>query len=442
MSSQDCIVALASGRAVAALSLIRASGEGIFEIFKSMLQSEVQLEPNHSQFCRLYSQGEPIDEVVATYFKAPKSFTGEDMIEISCHGNPLIVERIIEEFVSRGTRIAEAGEFSRRAYKNNKMSLWDLEALDLLMSSSQVEGVRWAIRSKLEASGLRLQDFRNRLSEVLSQVEAELDFPEHEVDQGTRDGLTKAIEAMALELESWAISFEKSRSHFFSPKVAILGPPNVGKSSLFNCLLGQERAIVYNLAGTTRDLLEAQLRLGGLDLCLVDTAGLRESSDPLERLGMQKSLEVLKAADLVLWLSDQAEPAPQSYRELAKDSKWLFLATKSDLRAREQRKEAWIYISSQTGEGIEKLKKELLSWQKGRPDFEGSLHLSSDRQCQLVREAQSLLSEALDLAAGSAELEWLAQKLREANQRLEPLIGKIGHEEILGRILSRFCIGK
>lgn len=441
MMEVDTISALSSGSGRAAISLIRLSGPKALEIGQSLCRTSVPFSPRQAQLFSLFDEKGPVDEVLVTYFKAPHSFTGEDVVEIACHGNPRIVEQILALCVSRGTREAEAGEFTRRALANGKLSLEEVESLDWILNSSSMEGVRWGLQSKMQNYGVEIQAFRDQIADLLSLVEAELDFPEEEVGSRSKEEWLLKLKDLEEELSLWLEAYEKHRSSLESRRLLLIGPPNSGKSSLYNRILGQDRAIVFDEPGTTRDLLEVEFYWKGQKFLMMDSAGLRDAPEKIESLGIQKAKKALESADLVLWLHEEAVEPSEGLRKLASRAQWEFLWTKSDLRHSDESREPWIEVSSHTGKGLEDLESAIFGKESAR-DLKPRVYISSERQAEAIRFAKNSLVEASDLVRAEASLDWTAQKLRESIEKLEPLMGNLDHRDILHRVLARFCIGK
>jgi tRNA modification GTPase len=445
MSVVDTISALSTAPGRSAIALIRLSGDKSRDIVQSLSAKALKFKHRMADYCVLRTDEGPLDEVVVTFFQASQSYTGEDLIEIACHGNPVIVEKILAECVSRGTRPAEPGEFTRRAHANGKLSLQQLESLDWVLNSRTLTGVSWGLKAKLQSFGLIVEAFRERLLDCLSLVEAELDFSENEVGERSQREWESQLTSLQNELNEWLETYEKHRFSLHAHRIVILGAPNSGKSSLFNALIGQDRAIVFDQPGTTRDLLEMNFVLEGQELSLVDTAGLRTGADPIESLGIQKAKEAVQAANTIIWMDESGKEASSELKALNSEATWIQIWSKADLAGpSEEQKEMpldWLRLSVQSGEGMESLRTRLFG-QTVELSSDPSLFISSERQARALRQAGNLLNEAMSLLQSGGNLEWVAQKLRELSQELEGVLGSFSHQEVLHRILSRFCIGK
>lgn len=434
----DTICALSSAKGRAALALIRVSGPRALQVAKDLGVAKA-LKHASPRLCTLKDGRQVLDEAVLTYYQSPKSFTGEDLLEISCHGNPVIVEQIIAKIVSCETRLAEAGEFTRRAIANEKMRLDQAEALNWVLNARTPKGVSHGFRAKLEGVGLEFEKTRAKFKELRADFEAQLDFNEHEVGQLELRQVQESVASLVDELDRWAQAYESNRHLLDQWAVALVGPPNSGKSSLFNALLGSDKSIVFDQPGTTRDLIEQSFRLEDSELVMIDSAGLRESRDPIEQIGVKKSREAMSKADLIVWVSDQAGPPPSELQSAFAHKKWILVASKSDLDSARAYPGA-ISVSSKTGEGLMELKK-LIQPSQSQQESEDPI-LSSDRQLGLVREAQAALKEASQRLESGEDLEWAAESVTRASQSIENIFGAIPTDDVIRNILSRFCIGK
>jgi len=435
----DTICALSTPLGRAALALIRVSGPRVRNIAQILCRRP--LKPRQPSLQKLQnSEGQILDEAVLTFFEAPHSYTGEDMLEISCHGNPVIVEQIIDCLVSRETRLAEPGEFTRRALANQKMGLHEVESLDLILNAPSKMGVRKALESKLGGISTQSNLLREKIFDLMVEMQSQLDFSEEDVGQLERERLAAALKEIEIGLSGWASSFKSSRGMLSSWLVALVGPPNSGKSTLFNALVGLNKAIVYDQPGTTRDYLEHELEMNGYAVRLVDTAGIRENPEEIERIGIEKSLEMMKAADLICWVSEGIPPSSQLKDRFASKN-WLSVHSKAD-RYPDGNGEEGLWVSALSGQGMQDLKSAILpSAFRAGEGYEGVL-LTSERQTLLVMEACELMRGAGDDLKGGGELDLVVEKVLQASKRLEEVTGGLPTEAVLRGIFARFCIGK
>ncbi len=442
----DTICALSTPRGRSALALIRVSGPNSKLIVEELV--EKSLEVRTPQVCILKdSKGNRLDEAVVTFFKGPSTFTGEDLVEISCHGNPVIVESLLREIVSRETcRFAEAGEFSMRALANGRMSLDQVEALDLILNAPTERGVSLAIDSKIKGLGPAVHEVYSKLLDLISLAQAQLDFSEDEVGKLEAESILKLTKQLSLSLNLWANAFENHKQIFDKWVVALAGPPNSGKSSLFNAILGLDKAIVFDQPGTTRDYLEHSFELGGRSVLLVDTAGLREATDPIEAIGIKRSLDALSRADTICWVDENGTRPSTAFINQYPGKNWLFVQSKADLkRNSEESFSGTIRTSVTTGLGIADLRKSLVMEMDSSVTEAGGgerVALTSRRQCEIVRQSVGHLDKAVEHLERGHFLDMVTEEFLMASQSLKRLIEPPTTEDVLGSIFSRFCIGK
>jgi tRNA modification GTPase len=372
--------------------------------------------------------GEVIDQALLLVFRAPHSYTGEDLVEFQTHGSPAVLRRVMEVLVSLGARPAGRGEFTLRAYLNGKLDLAQAEAVLALIEAEGELARRQALRALEGALSRRIAALEEKLLGLLAHIQALLDYPEEGVEPHRAEGVIR--EALA-EVEGLLGQAKASRLAQKGARLALIGAPNAGKSSLLNALLGYERALVSPIPGTTRDYLEAPLELFGIPLIAVDTAGVRETEDPLERAGVERALRIAEEADLILYVADRSAPRPPP-----PPLPWervVRVATKADLpKAWED--PAFLPVSSVTGEGMERLKEALKEALLGR---EGGEFLLTERQVEALLRAKERLGEALALPE---DLMGLA--LEEALRALAALTGREVAEEVVARVFQNFCVGK
>ncbi len=393
-----------------------------------------------------------IDEALVTLMRGPRSYTREDVVEINCHGGMVAVRRVLDTALSAGARLAEPGEFTKRAFLNGRISLAQAEAVMDLISARTEESMRIAgeqLRGRLSGELGRL---RESLVGLCANVEAHIDFPEEEIEPETIAEIAVRIAAVKADLERLSKTFDEARFFREGLSVAIVGRPNVGKSSLLNALLKRDRAIVTEVPGTTRDTIEEYLNIEGLPVRIVDTAGIRHTDEAVEREGIRRSLDALDAADYAVVVLDGSEPLREEDLELLKrvrERTAVIAINKSDLKQRISREEPvfqgkdLIGISAARGEGIEELKSVLLQanlrdWKEER---EGPV-VTNIRHKQALDKSAAALGRAAGVLASAGHLELLAIELREAADSLGEITGAITTDEILNRIFADFCIGK
>lgn len=428
----DLISAIATAQGAAGVAVIRVSGEGALELARKMFSRKGEFIPN-MMYAGTIDCGEFSDYGMCVYFRGPRSFTGEDTVEFHCHGGAEIARGVLRRTVALGARPAERGEFTRRAFLNGKLSLSAAEGLaEMISAESQAQARAGFLLygEKLTDEGKRLQ---NVLKECLAGVDADVDYPEEDLSADTRDAVAEKLRAVRSSLGALLMQYRAGRKIKSGVNVAICGRPNAGKSSLFNALTGSDRAIVSSVAGTTRDAIEGTLEIGGVLFRLTDTAGLRESDDPIEREGVRRAERAVKAADVVLYLEEEGGALP----ELSEGTAVIRVGAKSDVR---RRNGCDICVSSVTGEGLDRLKK--LLYERGFGRGNDGAFLLEERHYAAVKEAYGAVDDALTAIDGGAPAELYAEDVKRAWVALGTLSGETASEEIVSEIFNKFCVGK
>ena len=432
----DTIAAIATPAGRGGIGVVRISGPGVFSISRQVLGSvPAPRHAHHAQFRD--ARGEPIDEGLALYFPAPHSYTGEEVLELHGHGGPVVMQVLLRACLDAGARLAEPGEFTRRAFLEGKLDLAQAEAVADLIEASSEQAARAALRSLSGEFSAAIHALASRLVELRALTEAMLDFPEEELDALHRSDAASRLQALAAALDE---VLDKSREGSLLRSgihVVLAGRPNVGKSSLLNRLAGEERAIVTPIAGTTRDALREAIQIEGVPLTLVDTAGLRESTDELERLGVERTRRELALADLVL-VVEEAGGAPPSLPALAPQAERILVYNKLDLAPRFERPRGALAVSAKTGQGLAELRAAILA-AAGWSATGESVFLARERHLRALEKARGHID------AARRELDrWevFAEELRLAHAALGTITGEFTSEDLLGEIFGRFCIGK
>lgn len=446
---QDIIAAIASPPGVGAVSLIRVSGKGAWEAISRRVKLRRGSVPKPRRAClgEIHdSSGQAIDEVLITSFVGPASYTGEDTVEIAGHGGVLVTQRVLEAVLSCGVRAAREGEFSERAFLNGKLDLTQAEAvMDLISAGSDIAIL--AAREQLSGGMSRATDsLRAGLIGVLGELEAYIDFPEEDISPETGDAFLARMQAVRDEMQSLIETEERGRMLREGVRVVIAGRPNAGKSLFLNRLLGYDRAIVSDIAGTTRDTVEETIHLGGVSVRLIDTAGIRVSDDAIEKQGVERSRKQIASADIVLEVVDGTLPRAASEPMAKQGTRRLRVVNKCDLERHDDfadLREGELLCSCLTGKGIDAVVEEIAA--QVQPAFQaGAASLvainSRHRDC-LVRALDALDDGMLGFRDG-LEPEFVALDLRAAVEAIGEVTGKVDTEEILGEIFGRFCIGK
>jgi len=437
----DTITAIATPHGTGGVGVIRISGDKSFDIINKIF-SKQNLEAGKIAHGWIKDNGKNIDEVIVLPFKKPNSFTGEDVIEIHCHGGVNVVSNILDLVLEQGARIAERGEFTKRAFLNGKMDLSQAEAVaDLIHAKTK----KFAKESAGNLSGvlsLKIKEIRQKIFEVLSKIVAGIDFPE-DVKEPEYDFLIAEFQSIIDEIDNILSCAKASDVMRQGLKIAVVGKPNVGKSSLFNSLLNIERAIVTDIAGTTRDVIRENLDLG-VPITLVDTAGIRDVDDRIEKIGIEFSKQSLAEADLVLFLYDISQGFCEDDAEIyamVKDKPHFVIANKSDLHHAESSIKDDVKISAINKNGIDKLKEKISDF-ANQFDISDSDFVTNSRQQNCLINCKKSLQQALD-AANNFELQDLISiDLKSALMFLDELTGEVITDEILENIFEHFCIGK
>lgn len=454
-SFMDTIVALTTPLGRSGIAVIRLSGDDALNITKQLASdADFAPEPRFASLKKIYDFSptkELIDEVIITYFKSPHSFTGEDVVEISCHGAPVIIRQIIDLCLKHDARMAEAGEFSLRALSNGRMNLSQAEAVRDLIEARTIASARQAVRQLRGELSSRLQPLKDDLLNVIVVLESTLEFVEDDLPAFQAANIKIKLFEIAEKIHRMAFTFQAGRLLREGIKVALIGRPNVGKSSLFNNLIGYERAIVTDIPGTTRDSLHESLSIDGIPVSLIDTAGLRETSDTVESIGVKRTKGTLSDADLIIVVLDDSVPLDSDdYQVLdeVRDLNYVIAVNKVDLNGGvinsdfQTDKSRFVLTSAKTGEGIEALKKAMLA-PFSHQDVENKGFLISDaRHNDLLIRAESEIKASCDLLEKNTSEEIVLVGLHNALRLLGQITGETTTEDMLTRIFSTFCIGK
>ncbi|MCS7043471.1 MAG: tRNA uridine-5-carboxymethylaminomethyl(34) synthesis GTPase MnmE [Bryobacteraceae bacterium] len=450
MTSRDTIVAIATPPGAGGLGVIRISGPAA----RSVAEAVLLLRPGHAwkpwrlTHARLPDDdGAVVDEVLVAFFAAPRSYTAEDVVEISCHGSPVVLRHCVARALRAGARAAEPGEFTLRAYLNGRIDLPQAEAVRDLIHATTLYQARVAAQQMEGSVSRAVQPVKNRLLELISLLEAGIDFAEDDVPVAPAEEIDARLAAVLEGLDRLLSSYAWGKYVHEGITLAIVGRPNVGKSSLFNALLGSDRAIVTDIPGTTRDTISESFSLEGIPVRLIDTAGIRESEDTVERLGIERTRRAMADADLTLVVLDLSEPLAEADREIldrtARQGSRVVVGNKSDLPRRLEPVVEEIAVSAQTGAGIAGLRKLLVERiaPEGIAAPQAGL-ITSARHEALLREAHEAAAKARQANSAGLPHELLLLDCYAALQPLDALTGATTADDILNRIFSTFCIGK
>lgn len=445
VSSDDTIVAISTPLGRSGIGVVRLSGSSAETIGSQFLKRP--LSHQRAVPCRWQGpDGEVIDDVVAVLFRAPQSYTGEDLLEISAHGNPLILNRIVSMVQVAGARIANAGEFTLRAVAHGKMDLIQAEAVRDFIEAQTETQARTAFRQISGAVSRKIAPIKEELIDLVAHLEAGIDFAEDDVDVPDADATADRVGRVRSALEALQETYSYGKLLSAGVRIVIAGKPNVGKSSLFNRLVAADRAIVTDVPGTTRDVVSESGSLDGIPMQFFDTAGVRETVDQVERIGVSRTLEALTEADLALVVVDGASQSGEEdtrVRETVRGIPHLLIANKCDLgRSKDVEELQPIWVSAKTGEGLDALRGAIRNaLGDKRPDVAESV-LTSARQNEAVVRAMAALASGEAALRGATPHEMVLLDLYAALSALNELTGETTTEDILGRIFSTFCIGK
>jgi tRNA modification GTPase len=460
--NNDTICALATANGIGALGIIRVSGnEALSVVQKSFPAKKLEKQKSHTIHYGYFVDGdEAIDEVMLSIFLAPKSFTTENSVEIAFHGSPHIGKRILETLIKNGARMAKAGEFTLRAFINGRIDLSQAEALADVIASENEASRKVAINQLKGGITNEISFLRTDLLNFVSLIELELDFAEEDVEFADRSALNQLLNKIELKLNSLIESFQYGNAIKNGTAVAIIGKPNAGKSTLLNALLKEERAIVSNIAGTTRDTIEEILHIKGHAFRLIDTAGLRETVDEIEAIGVKKAKEKVENANILVYLADAATEDFSEDIEMIKsmlrdDLKLIICATKIDEVVPTQYEKAenifrnaisqefdFIKISAVENQNIQDLKNELSSYVEQLKSAENNVVITNQRHFEALGKSLDAVNKVKEAISFQISTELLAYELRNALEHLGEISGEVTNDEVLGNIFSKFCIGK
>lgn len=448
--NEDTIAAIATPVGVGAISVIRVSGNKTFEVVDTFFRGRKRLSesPSHTiHYGKITDpEGTLIDDVLVSLFRNPNSYTGEDSIEISSHGSPLITNRIMGILLGKGVRLAEPGEFTKRAFLNGKLDLAQAEAVADVINSRTSAALRGA-RNQLDGLlSSKVVSLRSSLLNISSLIELELDFAEEEIKFLPAEEIVSKIDALVAEMDALLNTYSFGKVIRDGINVALVGKPNVGKSSLLNYLLKESRAIVSEIPGTTRDVISEEIYSDGILFRLYDTAGIRLTEDAIEKEGVRRSRQAVKDADIVLFISDvDSGFSPDLHAELSSltgEDRVLRVTNKIDLKEQAP-PAADVYISSKTGEGIHELLEMMRRKVAGTANYtENTAVISSLRHYKALESSRQSLLSARDSLLMNMSGEFISVDLRNAGENLGEIIGTVTTDDILNNIFAKFCIGK
>ena len=440
--AKDTIAAIATANAKGAVSLIRISGDEALEIVSRLMKKDITEVPGYTiVHGTIYDREEPADDVLVSVFRAPRSYTGEDVAEIGCHGGVFLTRKVLRLILGEGARMARPGEFTERAFLSGKMDLSQAEAINDLVNARDDLNARSAIHSVKGSIRKLIDPLEEELTQIIANIEVNIDYPEYDdVRQLTEEEVLPAAEKWLVQIREIIEAAENASMIREGIDTVILGRPNVGKSSLLNALLEEDKAIVTDIAGTTRDLVEGTVRLHDITLNLIDTAGIRESEDTVEKIGIERSLKALEKAQLVILVLDASQEMTEEDRyllQITEGKERIVVWNKNDLNSVNET----VSISAVKGD-IESLKKEIMKRYEKQLISANTDTLNNDRQIGLARQAERAMMDAVAALKEGMELDLITIDLEKAWTAIKEITGKAGKEDLLDEIFSRFCLGK
>ena len=454
----DTIAAIATAMTSSGIGIIRISGGQAFEviekIFKKKNGGKIDLSRSHTvQYGYICDQDEVIDEVLVLIMKGPHSYTAEDTVEIDCHGGVLMMKKILETVIQYGARPAEPGEFTKRAFLNGRIDLSQAEAVIDVINAQNEYALKSSVSQLKGKMSEKVKALREKIIYEIAYIESALDDPEHISLDGYGEELAKKLEPMVKELERLIASADNGKVMSEGVKTVILGKPNAGKSSLMNVLVGEERAIVTDIAGTTRDTLEEHIRLRGISLNVVDTAGIRDTEDVVEKIGVTKARTAAEDADLIIYVVDASVPLDENDRdiiEMIRNRKAVVLLNKTDLEQmvsveelEKQTGHQVIPVSAKEETGIEELEKEIQSmFYHGDIDFNDEVYVTNIRHKTALTESLSSLKLVQKSIEDGMPEDFYSIDLMNAYEQLGTIIGEAVEDDLVNEIFSKFCMGK
>ncbi|MEE0294369.1 MAG: tRNA uridine-5-carboxymethylaminomethyl(34) synthesis GTPase MnmE [Eubacterium sp.] len=459
MKVVDTIAAIATASGNSGIGIIRVSGDEAIEIvdkiFKSVNSDKklVNVKSHTINYGHIVDNDKVIDEVLVSVMNGPHSYTGEDVVEINCHGGMIVIRKILEIVLKKGARTAEPGEFTKRAFLNGRMDLSQAEAvMDVINAKNE-----FALSSSIEQLNGRVSEkiksLREKIIYNIAFIESALDDPEHISIDGYSEKLSKILEEVNGELSRLINNFDNGRIVKEGVKTVILGKPNAGKSSLLNLLLGEERAIVTDIEGTTRDTLEESINLNGVFLNLIDTAGIRDSEDVVEQIGVNKAKELAEKSDLVIFVADASKELDENDKEiinLIKDKQAIVLLNKSDLgtiinekNVSEFDNKPVITFSAKTGDGLDELENKIRDlFYEGKVKYNDELYITNARQKESLINAKNSIEEVIKSVENDMPEDFYSIDLMDAYTYLGQIIGESVEDDLVNEIFSKFCMGK
>lgn len=447
---EDTIVAISTSVGEGAISIIRLSGHDALNIASKVFTKDLTKVDSHTiHYGFITSNNEKIDEVLVSVMKAPKTFTREDIVEINCHGGIATTNKVLEVLLENGARLAEPGEFTKRAFLNGRIDLLEAEATMDLISSKAESARKISINTLTGETSNLIKNLRSELVKIISNIEVNIDYPEYEdIEVLTNESILPDIKKFKEKLEEIIKKSEDSKVIKEGIRVGIIGRPNVGKSSLLNSLLEEEKAIVTDVPGTTRDIVEGSLIVSGIPLNIIDTAGIRKTEDTVEKIGVEKSLKIIDTSDLLIYILNNNEEITEEEKEIlekTKNKKRIIVVNKIDLKTKLNKKllDNYIEISVKENIGIDKIKDEIKRlFNIGEISTNDMTYLSNARSIALLKKSLNNINDAINEINNNNPIDIVELSLKESWNNLGEVIGETYTDELLDELFSRFCLGK
>lgn len=447
---EDTIVAISTSVGEGAISIIRLSGHDALNIASKVFTKDLTKVDSHTiHYGFITSNNEKIDEVLVSVMKATKTFTREDIVEINCHGGIATTNKVLEVLLENGARLAEPGEFTKRAFLNGRIDLLEAEATMDLISSKAESARKISINTLTGETSNLIKNLRSELVKIISNIEVNIDYPEYEdIEVLTNESILPDIKKFKEKLEEIIKKSEDSKVIKEGIRVGIIGRPNVGKSSLLNSLLEEEKAIVTDVPGTTRDIVEGSLIVSGIPLNIIDTAGIRKTEDTVEKIGVEKSLKIIDTSDLLIYILNNNEEITEEEKEIlekTKNKKRIIVVNKIDLKTKLNKKllDSYIEISVKENIGIDKIKDEIKRlFNIGEISTNDMTYLSNARSIALLKKSLNNINDAINEINNNNPIDIVELSLKESWNNLGEVIGETYTDELLDELFSRFCLGK
>ena len=447
--NKDTICAISSGGGMSAIALIRLSGDKSINVINKIFSKKINPEDSHSvHFGIIKENNNILDEVVVTVFAKNKSFTREETVEISCHGSEFIQKKILELLITQGVRIANPGEFTMRAFQNGKIDLSQAESIADLIESDHHASHKNAIQQLRGGFKKKLENLRTNLIDFASLIELELDFSEEDVEFANRDKLKELLTNIKYEVTNLITSFKLGNVIKNGIPVAIIGSPNVGKSTLLNTLLNDEKAIVSDIAGTTRDAIEDELIIEGQKFRFIDTAGLRETNDKIEKIGIKKSIQKVSESKIIIHLIDGTKNINEQIKNIDNlnfnnNEIVIRVINKEDLKGKNIIEDNdYLHISALKNTGIDKLKNKLISFYKSQKSSNNDTIITNVRHYNELKNTLTEINEIIEGLKNNTSSDFLTINIRQALFHLGSITGEVNTDDLLANIFGKFCIGK